>query len=291
MTKVKHFLVLVVFFIITVLISAYGFGSCSPLAAELVPQEIVTQAYQQFLVLQNYHMTSEATISLAFQGQDVNVIMKSESDTQIKPMLFKNVMDITVDCAAKKNEQRIVQYVAETGDKFLVYSNINNQWLKQSMPYYNRLNEYNNYFKAIKSVTLISDFDDTAIYEVVIDASYLQENIEHLMASPGMQEIMLPKNIMKDVGDFKYVITLDKKASTISKITMDLSGLLSTIGNNMSASTEVPEKYKMVIGELFKNMKMVMSVNFSQQNEAQEIIIPQEALDAPLQKSPSLPPV
>jgi len=289
MIKLKHFWGLFVFFILTILTVLGNSAFCSPVTTEPDAKEVVILAYQKFLALENYHMTTDTTASFTLPGHEVTVLMKSEGDAQAKPMLLKNVMTMTMNAAGIQKEQTIVQYAAEAGNQLVFYSQINNLWTKQLLPYYNPLAEYNNYFKAIKKVTLLDHGGDSDIYQVIIEGSYLEESIGRMTASLGMQKMLVPKDITKNAGDVKYNITVDKKNSNISRIDFDLSELMATIGNNLSVSTEVPEQQKMVMIAIFNNMKLVTSVTFSQLNLAEKIIIPREALTAPIQQLNAIP--
>jgi len=145
-------------------------------------------------------------------------------------------MNITIDADSKKINNKLVQYIEESGDKIIVYSYTNNQWIKQSLPKgsYNPLSEYDNYIKGIKSVTVKEDNADSTVFEVVAKGSYLKEDIKRNIASMGMSKMVLSDDFLKDLDDLTYNVTIDKNTGTISKMEIDLSDFMSKFGNVLS---------------------------------------------------------
>lgn len=270
--------------IMTVFVSVCSASDSAPVTNS-DPKEIVTAAYQKFLALKNYHMSVATEASLSFQGKSTNIITKGEWDIQAKPMVFKNNMNIIMDTASdtitKKTERKVEQYIEESGKQLIVYSKINDQWTRQILPYSNLLNQYDNYFKAIVSVTPVNEDADSTVFEVVESASYLKENFDRVMASTGMQKVKLTDDLLKDLGDIKYTVTVDKKTATVSKIDMDLSEFVATIGNNLAESAKVPDNQKEIIRQVLTNMKVVTNIAFSRFGKVDKIIIPPEVKNPP----------
>lgn len=276
MRKTKLFFLLLVATGLSLLISACSLASFSPTKED--PKGTVTKAYQKLNSLDNYHMSMDISSSMTMQNQNVAMVMKGEMDVQKKPVRFKNTMSIVSELAGKKVEQAIVQYMEESGDQFIIYSNINNQWMKQAVPKngYNPLEEFNNYLQAITSATLKSEDANTSVFEVVASGSILREQIQKNLAAMGLQTVN-NADIFKDLGDFTYNVTVDKKTGTISKLDIDLSALLGKIGNNLAEAKDGPAEQKNSIKEAFANMKVKTSVVLSQFNSTADIVIPEEA--------------
>ncbi len=260
-------------------------ASASLPAANSDPKATVAKAYQQFLTLKNYHMSIETAASLSFQGKNANIFSKAECDVQVKPMVLRNVMDITIDTVldtvSKRKEQKVVQYTEEAEKQLIVYSKINGQWVRQTLPYNNLLNENANFLKDIISVAPINEDDDSAVFEVEESASNLKGNLDRILASTGMQKMKITDDLLKNLSNLKYTITIDKKTSTVSKIDMDMSEFVAIIGNNLAESGKVPDNEKETVRELFKNMKIVTSIAFSRLNKVEKIVIPPEAKNIP----------
>lgn len=287
MAKAKGMLFLVMFWLL--MVSASGTGACSP-ANGADPNEVVRKAYQKFLDVKSYHMTMGVTTSMTVFGNNLNVVMNGESDVQVKPMLMKSIMTVKMNMGQNQSEQTILQYAEQAGDQFVVYSNAKNQWVKQSVPMVNPMNEYDNYFKGITSVTPVRETADATVYEVTVSGSYLRENIERAMASAGAKNMKLPMEIFNNLGDFKYTLFIDKKTAMISEMVIDLSDFIKTIGANIAEMPNVPEGQKKMLKEMFGNARMVTTVSFSQINGVGKIQIPQEAKNAVDAVGPSVKP-
>ncbi len=285
MANKKLLVIMLVFWLTTLLASAGSSGTCSA-AGGADPKETVIKACQMMQEQKSYHMALGLTAAMTVQGKNMNLVLDSELDCQVKPVLIKNLMTIIITADGRKSVESILQYVEPTGDHFSVYSNVNNRWVKQSMPNYSPSQEYENYFKAIKSVTPLRETDDATVYEVTADGSYLRENIQRMMASAGTGNVRLPLQLLTAVGDFTYTVFIDKKTGFISEIYMDLSDFLRAIGGMITQFLNLPENQKTGLREMFSNSKMIIDISFSQFNAVGQIQIPQEARDA---NSNSLP--
>lgn len=251
----------------------------SPVTKKADPKEAVTNAYQKLVNLRSYHMTADITSTIKVKDQTVNTTMQSEMDVQQKPMLFKNTMNITAEGGSQKSEQKVIQYAEQSGKQLMIYSNVNNQWVKQAMDLaeYDPLKDFDNYIKAIISVTQKSEDGTTVTYEVIAGGNYLKDNIQRNMASIGMKNVPITDELIKNIGDFKYTVTIDKKTSTISKLDMDMSDIMAKLGDVLAESKDVPENQKQTVKDLFKNMKVTSMITLSQFDSIGSIVIPAEA--------------
>lgn len=275
MSRTKLWSKIIMFCLMMLLLSVCNTGKVVA-ATNAGYKELVVTAYENLLALKSYHMTMETTGSLSFQGQTMNFTMNGECDTQIKPMMAKNVMTITIDAASPKTEQKIVQYIEEAKGRFAIYSNADGHWEKQSLPYYNPLEEYANYSKAIISVTPIAEKADSVVLAVTMDGSYVKENLERAMNSTNMKQVGISTEIFKNLGDYTYQVTINKETVTISKIELDMSSILAAVGNNMANGREVPAEQQAIIRAMFTNTRLVTTVFFSKFNCVDKIVIPNE---------------
>lgn len=243
------------------------------------PKETVTKGYQKLNSLKNYHMSMELKTSMSLQGKNINSVMNSDTDVQKNPMVCKNTYHIISDIDAKRTEQTMVQYIEESGDQFAVYSNIRNQWIKQTIPKdgFNPVNDYEEHIKAITSVVLKNEDAATAVFDVVADGNALRGQIQRNLAAIGIQKSNISNDLFKDIGDLKYSVTIDKKTATVCKIDMDLSDIMAKIGSNIAVSNEIPEAQKEFIKDMFDDMSIKSSVAFSQLNGVDKIVVPEEA--------------
>jgi len=251
----------------------------SSTVAKADPKETVTKAYQKLASLTNYHMTLDVTNSMTVQGKTMNSVVKGELDIQQNPMLCKNIMSISSEMDSRKNEQTITQYMEESGEKVIVYSGFGGKWNKQSMEKsdYNPLSDYDGYMKAITSVTQKSEDANSTVFEVIASGSALKEKMQEQLSKMNMKKDSITDDMLKDLGDLKYTVTVDKKSGYISKIDIDLSSFMSKLGNNLAASQQIPDNQKEMVKEMFTSMKISSTATLSNFNSAEKIIIPEEA--------------
>ncbi len=273
MVRVKASIMVVMICLLTMVVSVLSASA----ATNNDSKEYVIQAYEKMNKLNSYHLTIGTVGSMEVQGQTMNIVMNGEADYQVKPVLFKSVMAMTMDVNSQKNEQTIEQYMEQVGSQLVIYTKLNGKWVKQVMPYYDPLAEYSNYFKAIKSVKQIHETSDDKVFEVVISGKYMQENIKRIMASTGAAKVELPADLFNNLGDFTFAIAVNKETDSVSKITMDMTSFLAQFGKNIAGLKEVPNNQKEMVRAMFNSIKMTTAVTFSQPNSVEKIVIPQEA--------------
>ena len=100
--------------------------------------------------------------------------------------------------------------------------------------------------------------------------------MESNLASMG-KKVSLPAELLKDIGDLKYSVTIDKKSSYITAMTIDMSEFTAKIGANFASAKEVPADQKKALTEMFANMQAKSSFTFSQFDSVSKITIPEEA--------------
>lgn len=267
---------LVMAFLIMAVVSVGGVGGARA-ATNDEYKALIVNAYEKMIKMQSYRMTMDITGSMTLFGKATEIIMTGECDTQVKPMLAKNVMKVTVSDEANKKEQVITQYMEESKGQINVYSNNNGKWERMSMPHYDPLADYANFSKGINNVALVEENDEIFIFAVTVDGSYLKENIDKVMNSANMKKAMLPEDIFKNIGDITYKVTIDKKTSLISRTDMNLSELLAAIGNGfVEHENKLSDSEKAMIRELFSSMKFDVTMLFSKYNTIDKITIPNE---------------
>jgi len=275
MNRLKYFSILILV-CITMLVVSVCSASKSTAATDTDSKQMVIAAFEKLNTVKNYHMTMENNYTLTYQGEALNLGVKSEADAQTEPLLVKNNMVFTMESTWEKKEKRTMQYVEENQGQIVAYSYLNNQWTKQVITQFSPLAAYEDYFKAIKSVTLLKESAKTRVFAVVVESSYLSNELERMMNAVGMQKVKLPKGIFKDIGDLSYTVTIDKKTAAITKVNMDLSGLLVSVGNNIVESLELPDEKKMAISEMLATVKASATIIFSQINRVDGLQIPPE---------------
>ncbi len=240
-------------------------------------KELVIKAYEKMSGMQSYQMTLETTGSMSIFGKTIDIVMHGECDTQVKPLLAKNVMQITVDDGSAKKEQKITQYIEETKGQVFIYSNTNGKWERLSMLHYDPLVDYANYAKAVTNVVLVEENDEISVFAVTMDGSYLRESIERILNSSNMKNSKLPEDFFKNIGDITYKVAINKKTAIISRTDIDMSDMLAAMGNSIVENEKkLSDADKTTIREMFNNTKLVTSMFFSKFNSIDKITIPNE---------------
>ena len=257
-------------------------GWCPVNAAALQQdhKETVIQASQKLLNFANYRMTIDSTTLMTVQGKHVKSVVKGEYDVQVKPLLGKNTIDITTYVDSDQYTNKIVQYIEENEDQIAIYSNMDKQWLRQSLPKaaYNPLNDYNSYIKAIKNVTIKNQDADATVFKVVASGTYMKEELKRSMALVGVGNIQLTDDFLKELSDLTYYLTIDRKTGTVTRVAMDSSDFMKQFGNSLVDTMQVPNDKKALLREMFNSMKTVTHISFSQFNKIGKITIPQDAV-------------
>jgi len=279
---VSRLFILCVMTVFISICSMYSLVAAAPQDAK----EMVVTAYQKMLNFNNYHMTLDSTATMSVQGKNIRMAMEGGFDIQAKPMLSKGDMNIRVYTDSKTLDKNLVQYIEESGNQIIIYSNADNSWIKQSFPKesVDSLRDYGSYIKAIKSADIESDDDNSTVIRVVASGEVLKNTLKQKMALMGMNKLVVSDDFLADIQDLSYTITIDKSTGNISASHMDLSDFMAQFGTHMADKMKTTEKQKQAITEMFQNMKFIMDVTFSQYNSAPAVVIPQDVKERAVEK-------
>jgi hypothetical protein len=247
---------------------------------------IFIKANQQMLKANSYHMTLDMTASVPMNGKKSTIAFTADSDFQVKPLLMKNIMNIRMETAGKKHELAVLQYCEETGGKLVYYSLIEKKWVKNIAPLpYGDKDKLNKYFESVLQQTEVSflrETDDELVLEATVSADSLRESVEKTLELQGEKNVKLPADIFQDIDDLKYIVMIDKKTQTITGVSIDMTGLLRSIGEKILAAAQMPEDKKAPFREILAGGTVQMDIIVSRLNGIDTISIPKEARNAPL---------
>ncbi|MBU2702584.1 hypothetical protein Ga0466249_003718 [Sporomusaceae bacterium BoRhaA] len=282
-SMVSRLFILCVMTVFISICSMYSLVAAAPQDAK----EMVVTAYQKMLNFNNYHMALDSTATMSVQGKNIRMAMEGGFDIQAKPMLSKGDMNIRVYTDSKTLDKNLVQYIEESGNQIIIYSNVDNSWIKQSFPKesVDSLRDYGSYIKAIKSAEIESDDDNSTVIRVVASGEVLKNTLKQKMALMGMNKLVVSDDFLADIQDLSYSITIDKSTGNISASHMDLSDFMAQFGTHMADKMKTTEKQKQAITEMFQNMKFIMDVTFSQYNSAPDVVIPQDVKERAVEKN------
>lgn len=240
----------------------------------------VTEAFQQFRLLKNYHLFLTSNTDMTVQGKTMHIFTQGECDVELKPLKMKNDISLEATVDGKVIRQKTLQFMEERDKELILYTQVEGNWYKQSLPYTDPLAEYDNYFKAIKAVELVQETPAERSFVVTIDGNYVQQDIERTLAAGGILEAKIPAELFQDLGDFTYTVTIDRRTGVIARFDMDLTGFMAVIGKNILASGMVPDTQKAQLAEMFRSMKITTGVAVTNPNRVMRIVIPSEAKKA-----------
>lgn len=248
----------------------------SAAAASKDPRQIVIAAFEKLNTVKNYHMTMENQYLLTYQGETLSLSVKSECDAQADPLLVQNNMTFTMDSKWEQKEQKTTQYIEADQGKIMVYSFVNDHWTKQVLTEFNPLAAYDDYFKAIKHVSLVKETPEASDFAVVINSGFLSKEMERMMSALGLQKMELPEGAFQDIGELTYTVTIDRKTATITQVQMDLSGVLRNFGKSIMESLNLPSEKKTIISQLLSTVQASAVISFSQMNQIEGLQVPAE---------------
>lgn len=275
MNRLKYLPVLM-FICIAMLVGSVCSAGRSTATASKDPKQVVIAAFEKLNTVKNYHITMENQYLLTYQGETLSLTVKSECDAQADPLLVQNNMTFTMDSKWEQKEQKTTQYIEADQGKIIAYSFVNDHWAKQVLTEFNPLAVYDDYFKAIKHVSLLKETPETSDFAVVIKSGFLSKEMERMMNALGLQKMKLPEGAFQDIGELTYTVTIDRRTATITQVHMDLSGILRNFGKSIIESLDLPSEKKMIISELLSTVKASAVISFSQMNQIEGLQVPAE---------------
>ncbi|CQR73512.1 Gram-negative bacterial tonB protein [Sporomusa ovata DSM 2662] len=270
MRKNKLLSILVVFGLLTVLVA--GFSSASA-AMVTDPKETFIKSIKSIQNVESCHVNFDLSASFP-QGNNIDISAKGESDIQGKPMLSKMTMNLSMKDGTKKFEQVITSYFEEAENQILFYSNENNHWIKRSLPKNSSDHQSEEYWNTIKNVILKNEDANVMVFEVTVNMNYIKENLRRTTVDVPNTKLMF--NILDNLDDFTYLVTIDKKTAYISKIEMDFSDCISKIVSNIADLQSGTSEQKNRFKAMFSNMKMTGTMTFSKFNNVGKITVPED---------------
>lgn len=281
-SKVLSRILLILLFCMASIVTSIGGAAAALPVVDADTRENAVDALQKLAKVKNCHMTFDSTISLVFKGQNMNIRAKGEADILTKPTVAaKTVMTVASSVNWIKTEQTFVQYIEEDRDQLIFYTNENDQWVKSVSPYKQPATKNNyDYDKMIAKVAPKGETAEAKIYEVTVSGTYLRQVIDQMTAVATEQNTKLAEDILPEIGDFTYLMSIDKKSAVASKFEVDLTEFLYPIGSRVINFSKLPEEKKKDASEALATMKASLSLTVSQFNSVKPVVIPPEVKKA-----------
>ncbi len=266
-------------------------------------KKILMDAYTKSAEWKNYDSKIAMDMKMSVPDekgatQPVNMKVNMDMTAFTKPQKIKMTSIMTADVLGQKIDQPLMDmYVTVDGKKITTYMGMADEsgkitWTKSAIED-EALTELANY-DIQKSLELTSKYTkDVKFFGKLTDASgrtllriqntlsgeiyesLLGSYMETLAASTNTQD-MLTADLLKNMGDFQFIVYVDEKSGEIVKYEMDLGSIYSSMFSGIKESAEMPKEAI----EMLKNIKATMVMEILNVNSAKDFTIPAEALNA-----------
>lgn len=260
-------------------------------------KDIILKATEKSQKWKNYDMIVSTVMKsqMVIEGQPIElsidmggVMTTFNDDDNVK---MKSDLNSKMTMLGQTTEQPTKQYITMDKDGMILYQTVNNQWTKMEVK-----------DKALMKQLLQSASDNLDMTcKMLKDAKYLGEytiddkNVMKIEATISLDEAsdMLGGtldsvleasgedkdavlNMLKELGDFKYIMWIDKDTNEMLEFTMNLNSIYKSMAKSMvSSGVMTAEEAKP-----FENMEAIVSYKIDNINKAEDFEIPKEALEA-----------
>lgn len=268
----------------------------SPQAMAAETQEITdAKAYVQKVNevmngLDNYH----TSIVIMVKSPFIQAKITNSGDFLLKPLRYKNLSEcVMTDLQGKETRMNMLQYMRQSGDQIVAYTQADGKWTRQSMPYRKEAQQsfydVTSYTHLVKAAEIKAQTAEVVTIGVTIDSQILKELSAQMLKDSKAEEMSMFSLIFRDMGDISYVISVDKKTNRIISMDMDLSDLMKKSIVAAIDHTDMPIAKKAQIKQLTKDIEMILHGDNTAFNQVESFEIPQavieSAVEAPLKKS------
>lgn len=251
-------------------------------------QEIIEASYEKQLNIENYDMDLAVDMKMPMpEGEAIALAMNGKATVFQKPMQMKMVMEMT---NPETNEPMVIeQYMEATEQGMNIYQYVEEQWFKTTlndpalaeMMNMDPTKNMELFLKHLKEVNILGEESlrekDTVKIEMVASSEMYNELMEQMagmnLNQPGME---ITPDFLSQMGDMKYIVWVDKDTLNIVKTSMDLTENLQNMGKALIEQGQLPVE----LAEMFSGMEMSMTYEILNINQAETIVIPEEAKNA-----------
>lgn len=266
-------------------------------------RKILMDAYAKSVAWNNYDSKIAMDMAMSVPDdknvmQPINMKINMDMTAFTKPQKIKITANMVADVLGQKLDQPLMNmYLTVDGKKFTTYmgmadaagklawtkSTVEDEALAQLANYDMKasLELTNKYTKDVKYFGKSTDAAGRTLLRIQntlsgeIYKDLLGSYMKQLASSTNTQD-MLTADMLKNMGDFQFIIFVDEKSGEIVKYEMDLGSIYSSMFSGMKESAEMPKEAI----EMLKNIKATMVMEVLNINAAKDFEIPKEALNA-----------
>jgi hypothetical protein len=168
------------------------------------------------------------------------------------------------------------------GKRILVYTYKDDKWERLAIPIqsYNPTRDCGDFVKTLKTATLISQDDNTQLYEVMAEGKYLKTIIKQKLDLAGADKVDamgVTEMLVNAINDVTFYITVDRNTEAISGLDIDFSQFAGDIIKQLLNKLPIPEDKKQEVDNAVNSIQFKMSYTYSQLNSIDPVSIPDEA--------------
>jgi hypothetical protein len=280
-------------------------GSSLVFAAEKLSPEkaYLSDVYQNMLEVNSVHcdITVQADTTM---GQMKAVI---NSDVQSNPLGYKSDISIwTRDMKDKEMTIPMKQYIEENPSGFVVYTMVNEKWMKQIVPGLSSLSKKDlsadeknaawvKLLQMMKSVKLQKETPAYKYIDITLDSMQISDAIAAAIQKSNAQEkdtlrmAAIGRMVLLAAGDLTYTVKVDKATKMVTEVDMDLTDPIRK-GSTLFLDIVQP-KDRAKMEDFLTNSTLSMQIVYSNYNKVDPIVVPQEVKDtakeykAPIRKA------
>jgi len=282
----------IVLFVVTITMTAF---TSTVFAAGVVTEVDATPymktVYEKMLALENYH----ADIAVHIQTSLMTVTVNNSSDIEVNPVRYKNDLQFSMmDSAQRSVKSNVAQYMEQVDNQLISYTETDGKWVKQTLPYINKkggsATEVATGMKLIKKAVVSSETDTEKVMTVTMDNKVLKEMTMDILKQSGKEYkdyVTFAETIFNSLGEISYVLNIDKTTNTVTHLTVDLSDTTQKSVLAILNQSTIPDKEKAQLKSLFGSAKVTMDCAYSNFNQVNPIVIPQEVKENAVEQTAS----
>ncbi len=261
---------------------------------EKSPQQIAEESFAKWYGLKSYDMDMTMNMKFSVEDEVLDMSMTGKGTVFQNPMKMKMVMETTIPGMGQK--MTIEQYAEQNEQKMAIYQNIENNWQKITFDdpammetmYMDPKDNLKLFMDHLVSAEIIGeekiDGKDALKIKLVASGDIFDQIFQETAGDMlGLGNGLISADVFSQIGDMVYTIWVDKATLDTLKCQMDLSENMRNLGKALAEEPNMPAEIK----DIFANAEVFMEYTISNQNNAQDFTIPEEAMNAPEMELPA----
>ncbi len=250
-------------------------------------EAILAEAQKQSQAVKSMDYTISMDMEMKSGDQTVKMTMTGDASCFNDPMKLKMTMNMDM---GELGSQAVDVYAEEADGKFVTYSGVSGNWVKQevdSLQQYDGMSNMKIYLDNADSVKMDGEEELQSGTAYKLSGVITGDSIEEVINASGIMDSMtgqlgaeygeLLKSMYSEMGDLPMTIWVSKKDNYPVKYKMDMTSMMSQMMNKLMEQMGDEAQ-----GVTIDVSKMVMEMEAKNVNAATDFEIPEEARNASL---------